>query len=129
MLTFSLIIIYIIIYIIIIYYYINIFLQFVPFFLKYDVARWHGGTVARCAVYVLYTVNAHRADKTIEAFNLLPEEFTAEDVMINFSLASDSAARSRVRRLIKDNLVIKTGEVKENGTTKSIFKKTGKIMR
>ena len=75
------------------------------------------------------SVNAHRADKTIEAFNRLPVEFTAEDVMISFSLASDSAARSRVRRLIKDNLVIKTGEVKENGTTKSIFKKTGKIMR
>ena len=75
------------------------------------------------------SVNAHRADKTIEAFNRLPVEFTAEDVMISFSLASDSAARSRVRRLIKDNLVIKTGEVKENGTTKSVFKKTGRIMR
>ena len=75
------------------------------------------------------SVNAHRADKTIEAFDRLPEEFTTEDVMISFSLASDSAARSRVSRLMKDNLVIKSGEYKENGTTKSVYKKTGRIMR
>ena len=75
------------------------------------------------------SVNAHRADKTIEAFDRLPEEFTTEDVMVSFSLASDSAARSRVSRLVKDNLVIKSGEYKENGTTKSVYKKTGRIMR
>ena len=75
------------------------------------------------------SVNAHRADKTIEAFNRLPEEFTIEEVMISFSLANDAAARSRVNRLVRDNLVIKSGEFKENGTTKSVYKKTGKIMR
>ena len=73
--------------------------------------------------------NSHRSDKTVEAFNRLPDEFTNEDVMICFSLSSEASARSRVRRLVADNLVGKSGEFKEEGKIKSIYKKTGKIMR
>ena len=73
--------------------------------------------------------NTHRSDKTVEAFNRLPDEFTIEDVMISFSLSSEASARSRVRRLVADNLVGKSGDFKEDGKIKSIFKKTGKIMR
>ena len=73
--------------------------------------------------------NSHRSDKTVEAFGRLPDEFTIEDVMISFSLSTEASARSRVRRLVADNLVAKSGEFKEGGKIKSIFSKTGKIMR
>ena len=78
---------------------------------------------------VLYDMLIQNSDKTVEAFNRLPDEFTIEDVMISFSLSSEASARSRVRRLVADNLVGKSGEFKEDGKIKSIFKKTGKIMR
>ncbi len=64
----------------------------------------------------------------MEAFNRLPDEFTNEDVMHCFNLFSEGAARSKTRRLLGDHLIEKTGELKANGTTKSIFKKTGRIM-
>ena len=73
-------------------------------------------------------VNVRRQQKTIEAFNRLPEDFTVEDVMHCFSLSNDSAARMRISRLTRDHLVEKTSEFVENGTTKAIFKKTGCMM-
>ena len=66
--------------------------------------------------------------KTIEAFNRLPEEFTAEDVMRCFGLTQNNAARARVFRLLKDGLVEKVDEFVENGTTKAKYKKTGAVM-
>ena len=74
------------------------------------------------------SVNVRRQQKTIEGFNRLPEEFTTEDVMRCFGLASDSSARTRVSRLLADKLAVKTGDYTENGTTKSKFRKTGAIM-
>ena len=75
------------------------------------------------------SAHAHRADKTIEAFDRLPEEFTNEDAMISFSMSNEASARSRIRRLMKDNLIEKIGDYKENGRIKSLFRKTGRIMR
>ena len=74
------------------------------------------------------SVNVQRRQKTFESFKRLPEEFTIEDVMRCFGLTSDSSARTRVSRLIADNLAVKIGEYKENGTTKSKFEKTGVMM-
>ena len=74
------------------------------------------------------SVNTHRKDKTIEAFGRLPEEFVIDDIMSCFGLNNDSSARSRVKRLIKDHLVVKVDEYHDNGTTKAVYKKIG-IMR
>ena len=73
-------------------------------------------------------VNLLRKQKTFEAFGRLPEEFTNEDVMRCFNLSSDGAARSRVRRLIDDHLVEKTGEVKDGRVYKATYHKTGVSM-
>ena len=75
------------------------------------------------------SVNAHRRDKTIDAFERLPEEFMASDVMICFSLAAESSARSRIQRLLRDNLIEKVDEIRENNTTKAVYRKTSRIMR
>ena len=75
------------------------------------------------------SVNFRRNQKTIDAFNRLPEEFTVEDAMRCFSLANNTVARVRINRLIKDSLVVRAGEFVENGTTKAVFKKTGVVMR
>ena len=72
--------------------------------------------------------NTPRRPKTIEAFNRLPEEFTADDVMRCFKLKSNDSARTRVNRLQKDGLVVKVDEFVENGTTKAKYKKTGAVM-
>ncbi len=72
--------------------------------------------------------NTPRRPKTIEAFNRLPEEFTADDVMRCFKLKSNDSARTRVNRLQKDGLVEKVDEFVENGTTKAKYKKTGAVM-
>ena len=74
------------------------------------------------------SVNIRRQQKTIEAFQRLPEEFTVEDAMRCFSLANDVVARVKISRLVKDHLVEKAGEFVENGTTKAVFKKTGLAM-
>ena len=72
--------------------------------------------------------NMKRRQKTYEAFSRLSEEFKIEDVIQCFALKSNASARSRVARLIKDGLVAKAEEYVENGTTKAVYKKTGKIM-
>ena len=72
--------------------------------------------------------NVQRRGKTIESFNRLPEEFTVDDVMRCFILKSNTSARTRVVRLLKDRLAEKVDEFVENGTTKAKYRKTGSIM-
>ena len=73
-------------------------------------------------------VNIQRHQKTIEAFNRLPEEFTNEDVMRCYRLANVAAARTRVKRLIEDRLAEKSKDVKEGQYYKSLYRKTGVIV-
>ncbi|WP_028908692.1 BT4734/BF3469 family protein [Xylanibacter ruminicola] len=72
--------------------------------------------------------NTPRRAKTIEAFNRLPEEFTIDDVIQCFALKNNTSARTRVVRMMKDNLVVKVDEFVDNGTTKAMYKKTGMAM-
>ena len=72
--------------------------------------------------------SVQRRGKTIESFNRLPEEFTVDDVMRCFTLKSNTSARTRVVRLLKDRLAEKVDEFVENGTTKAKYRKTGSIM-
>ena len=74
------------------------------------------------------SVNVRRKQKTIEAFNRLPDEFTAEDIMRCFGLEGESSARGRARTLLADHLAVKTGEFKENGKVKTLYRKTGAIL-
>jgi hypothetical protein len=74
------------------------------------------------------SVNLRRKQKTIEAFNRLPDEFTAEDIMRCFGLEGESSARGRARTLLADHLAVKTGDFKENGKVKTLYRKTGAIM-
>ena len=74
------------------------------------------------------SVNLRRKQKTIEAFNRLPDEFTAEDIMRCFGLEGVSSARGRARTLLADHLAVKTGEFKENGKVKTLYRKTGAIL-
>ena len=69
--------------------------------------------------------NTQRCQKTVEAFNLLPEEFTSEDVMRCFGLDKPSTSRTRICRLMSDHLVEKIGEYKENGKMRKKYRKTG----
>ena len=73
-------------------------------------------------------VNVQRRQKTIEAFNRLPEEFTAEDVQRCFNLTSIGAARTRTKRLVDDRLAEKVKEIKEGQYFKTIYRKTGALM-
>ena len=74
------------------------------------------------------SVNVRRKQKTFDGYNRLPDEFVIEDVMRCFSLNSESTARTKVVRLIADNLVKKIMEIKVNGNKKSVYRKTGSIM-
>jgi len=69
--------------------------------------------------------NTQRCQKTVEAFNRLPEEFTSEDVMRCFGLDKPSTSRTRICRLMSDHLVEKIGEYKENGKMRKKYRKTG----
>ena len=68
-------------------------------------------------------VNIQRRQKTIEAFNRLPEEFTNEDVMRCFGLTNNAAARKRISRLVSDHLVEKIRD--ERNGVQALFCKTG----
>ena len=72
------------------------------------------------------SVNVQRRQKTIEAFARLPEEFTNDDVMRCFNLSSDSSARTRTSRLLRDHLIEKVRD--EKGNAKALFRKTNNIM-
>jgi hypothetical protein len=74
------------------------------------------------------SVNTHRKSKTYEAFNRLPEEFTIDEVMECWGINNGNVVRTRIRRLIKDHLVEKSGEYVENGTTKAVYKKIGAML-
>ena len=80
-------------------------------------------------VFSLEFRTADCQQKTIEAFNRLPDEFTVDDAKRCFSLTNDAVARVKINRLMKDHFVEKAGDFVENGTTKAVFKKTGKVMR
>ena len=72
-------------------------------------------------------VNVRRKQKTLEAFARLPDEFTADDVMRCFNQSGESA-RVKINRLLRDHLIEKTAEFKENGTTKARYRKTGTMI-
>ena len=72
------------------------------------------------------SVNIQRKQKTFEAFDRLPEEFTIEDVVRCFNLGSAASARKKVTRLYRDHLIMKVSE--EKGGQRALFHKTGTIM-
>jgi hypothetical protein len=73
-------------------------------------------------------VNVRRNQKTFDSFNRLPEEFTVDDVIRCFSFKAESSARTKITRLMADNLVEKSGEVKVDGVYKKTYRKTGTVM-
>ena len=73
------------------------------------------------------SVNVKRQSKTVEAFHRLPEEFIVEDVVRCFGVGVETA-RVRISRLMKDHLIMKSEEFKENGLIKAKYKKTSIIM-
>ena len=74
------------------------------------------------------SVNVQRRQKTIEAFNRLPEEFTMEDVMRCFNLSTDGAARMKIKRLLSDGLIEKLSDGRQAHASGSSYRKTGRIM-
>ena len=72
------------------------------------------------------SVNVQRRQKTLEAFDRLPDEFTIEDVVRCFNLGGAASARKKVTRLYRDHLIEKISE--EKGGQKALFHKTGTIM-
>jgi hypothetical protein len=72
------------------------------------------------------SVNLQRKQKTFEAFERLPEEFTSEDVMRCFHLGSEGSARNKISHLLRDHLIIKIRE--ERRSVKALFQKSGSIM-
>ena len=74
------------------------------------------------------SVNVQRRQKTIEAFQRLPEEFTTEDIQRCFNLSTIGAARSRAKRLVDDRVAEKTGEVRDGNVYKTTYRKTGVTM-
>ena len=74
------------------------------------------------------SVNVRRQKKTFDGFDRLSDEFTAEDVARCFSLTNSNSVKSRIKRLLKDNLIVRIGEFVENGTLKAKYGKTGSIM-
>ena len=72
------------------------------------------------------SVNVQRKQKTLEAFDRLPDEFTIEDVVRCFNLGSAASARKKVTRLYRDHLIEKVSE--DKGGQKALFHKTGTIM-
>ena len=74
------------------------------------------------------SVNVQRRQKTIEGFARLPEQFDTDDVMRCFNLSSEGAARMKIKRLLSDRLIEKTGDGRQTGASKSSYRKTGNIM-
>jgi hypothetical protein len=67
------------------------------------------------------SMNHQHRQRTVECFHRLPDEFTAEDVMKCFNLATLAAARSKIARLMSDKIIKKI-----NGKRgKNLFCKTG----
>ena len=74
------------------------------------------------------SVNVRRQQKTYDAFNRLPQEFTVEDVMRCFNLSTEGAVYSKTRRLLEDHLIEKISDSRKSNSTKTVFRKTGSIM-
>ena len=72
------------------------------------------------------SVKIQRKQKTLETFDRLPDEFTIDDVIRCFNLASTASARKKVSRLYRDHLIEKVRE--EKSGQKALFHKTGTIM-
>ena len=73
-----------------------------------------------------YAIHIQRKQKTLEAFDRLPDEFTVEDVARCFNLGSPASARKKVTRLSRDHLIVKVSD--ERGIEKALFHKTGNMM-
>ena len=73
------------------------------------------------------TTNRCHKQRTIEGFNKLSDEFTVDEVMKSFGM-NMNAARTRIKRLRKDGVIEKCGEIVENGTKKFIYKKVGLLI-
>ena len=73
-------------------------------------------------------VNVQRRQKTFDGFERLPEEFTSDDVIRVFSMASDAAARSKISRLQSDHLIEKVSDGRGNAIGKAVYRKTGIVM-
>ena len=74
------------------------------------------------------TANRQRQQKTIDAFNRLPEDFTVYDVMRCFELKSTPVARVRANRLVKDGLAKKTGEILLDSHCQTVYTKTSSLL-
>ncbi|WP_081773216.1 BT4734/BF3469 family protein [Prevotella sp. P6B4] len=74
------------------------------------------------------SVNIQRRGRTIESFNRLPDEFTADDVMRCFELQNENAARSRMSRLQSDHLIEKVSDGRSNSQGRAVYRKTGTVM-
>ena len=83
---------------------------------KYFDDKLRDATTSRC----------HK-QKTIECYNRLSETFIVDDVMKAFNM-NYNAARTRIKRLQKDEIIEKCGEFVENGTKKYIYKKKGVLI-
>ena len=73
------------------------------------------------------TSNRCHKQRTIECYNRLREEFTIDDVLKVFS-NNLNTARSRIKRLQKDGIIEKCGEIVENGVKKNIYRKKGVLI-
>jgi len=69
------------------------------------------------------SANVQHRQKTVEGFNRLPEEFTAEDVMRCFGMSNVKSASAKVSRLMKDHLIEKSETFIANGTMKAKYRK------
>jgi len=72
------------------------------------------------------SVNVQRRQKTFEAFERLPEEFSNMDVIRSFNLSGSSSARGKIYHLLRDHLIEKIRE--ERGPIPALYRKTGIIL-
>ncbi len=71
------------------------------------------------------TTNVMHIEKTVEAFERLPEVFTIYDVIRCFNSSSEGTARMQISRLLKDRLIENEGKTNVNGETRKLYHKTG----
>ena len=75
------------------------------------------------------SANMGRKQKTVEAFNSLPDVFTNADVEHCFGYKEgSSSARTKTRNLLKDGLIEFLEEFAEDGKTKYRYRKTGVML-
>ncbi len=69
------------------------------------------------------TANVMHTEKTVEAFERLPEAFTIFDVVHCFRSSSNGVARMQIYRLLKDGMIEKDGMTRVNGESKTVYRK------